>query len=61
LFKELQNLNNVPEAKLFIADATSMYTNIDTTTAIQAFKNLFQTYNKYIPTSFPKELHLKSS
>ncbi|MFN9981691.1 MAG: hypothetical protein ACK53Y_17325, partial [bacterium] len=57
----LQTINLPAGAKLFTADATSMYTNIDTTTGLQAFQNLFNTYHEAIPTTFPKEFFLKTS
>jgi hypothetical protein len=58
LIKDLQTINLPAGAKLFTANATSMYTNIDTTTGLQAFQNLFNTYYEVIPTTFPKALFL---
>jgi hypothetical protein len=37
-----------------------MYTNLDTTTGLQALRQLFQTYNNLIPASFPRVLFLTS-
>jgi hypothetical protein len=53
ILEELQDLKLPPNAKLFKADATAMYTNIDTETGLQAFQNLFQLYNQLIPDDFP--------
>ncbi len=58
LLKELQTLQIPPHAKLFTADATAMYTNIDTNMGTQAFKDLFTTYNDQIPQNFPREYFL---
>jgi hypothetical protein len=48
-----------PNAKLFTADATAIYPNIDTEIGIQAFENIFNTCNDLIPKNFPKELLLR--
>jgi len=45
-------------AKIYTADASSMYTNIDFTTGIQAMETLFQMHANEIPSSFPMELLL---
>lgn len=58
LLQELKELKIPPNSKLFTADATAMYSNIDTNTGIQAFKELFDTYESLIPHDFPKELFL---
>jgi hypothetical protein len=43
-----------PGAKVFMADASFMYTNIDLTTGTQAIEALFHLGNEKIPPSFPK-------
>ena len=60
LIRGLRNLNLPRGAKLFTADATSMYTNIDTTTGLQTFNCLFDRYKDRIPNSFPKEFFLET-
>jgi hypothetical protein len=39
-----------------MADATVMYTNINTEDGLQAFHHIFTHYDKKIPDTFPKEL-----
>jgi hypothetical protein len=58
LIRELKSLQLPPSAKLFTADASSMYTNIDTTTGIQAMQHLFELYHENIPISFPRDFFL---
>jgi len=58
LIKELQNINLPENAKLFTTDASSMYTNIDTTTGLEAFRQLFSLYTNLIPVDFPKDFFL---
>jgi len=59
LLSEVQELRIPSNAKLFTADATAMYSNIDTDTGVKAFENLFKVYKNHIPQNFPKELFLK--
>jgi hypothetical protein len=61
LLKALSSLPKLPpSAKLFTADATAMYTNIDTATALEAFNFLFDHYKKEIPEDFPRDFFLKA-
>jgi hypothetical protein len=55
-----QNLIIPSSAKIFTADASSMYTNIELPTGIQAMETLFQIYANEIPSNFPTELFLAS-
>jgi hypothetical protein len=59
LLSELKGLRIPSNAKLFTADATAMYSNIDTDTGVNAFVNLFKVYKNQIPQNFPKDLFLK--
>ena len=54
LLNEIKNLTLPPNAKLFTADATAMYTNIDIKSGIIAFEKLFDTYDNLIPKDFPR-------
>jgi hypothetical protein len=55
---ELKNLQIPKNALLFSADATSMYTNIDTTTGISAVKDFILTNKDKISSDFPTNLFL---
>jgi hypothetical protein len=58
LIKDLKAINIPQNAKLFTADASSMYTNIDTATGLQALNNIFSTYENRISPIFPREFFL---
>ena len=56
---ELKALGQLPaNARLFTADAHSMYTNIDTKHALTIFKQWLQVFPDEIPTDFPTDLFL---
>ena len=55
----MDDLPKLPaNVKLFTADATAMYTNIDTEAALEAFNFLFDYYKEEIPSDFPRTLFL---
>ena len=59
VLEELEAIGPLPPgAKLFTADAVSMYTNIDTRHAMTVFRQWFRDYSIEIPTDFPQELFL---
>jgi len=58
LLDKIKTLTLPPNAKLFTADTTAMYSNIDTESGVTAFKNLFD-YDTLIPKDFPRALFLK--
>jgi len=58
LIKDLKQLQSPPGAKVFNADATSMYTNIDTETGIQALQDLLTTHALHISPTFPTDFFL---
>lgn len=58
--QELKDLGELPPgARLFTAVAVSMYTNINTTHAMQVFGKWFTEFNDEIPNEFPVEMFLK--
>jgi hypothetical protein len=59
LLTELKSIYIPPHAKLFTADATAMYTNIDTITGVTAIRDLIATNQHLIPSSFPSEFFLR--
>jgi hypothetical protein len=60
LISELRMLDIPSGAKLFTADATALYTNIDVDTGLMAFRTLFNTYKDSIPQTFPTEFFLST-
>jgi hypothetical protein len=60
LLEELSTLHIPKGAKLFMADAVSMYTNIDTNIGILTLRKLFTLYNDEIATDFPTELFINT-
>jgi hypothetical protein len=59
LINDLRDLHIPQDALLFSADATSMYTNIDTATALQSIEELILTHQHCLPHNFPKNLFLR--
>ncbi len=59
LINDLKSLDIPPDALLFTADATSMYTNIDTHTGISAVRDFISTHLNAIPSNFPTNLFLQ--
>jgi hypothetical protein len=59
LIQELKSLHLPETAKLFTADAKSMYTNIDTTTGLTTMKNFLDINQENFPTDFPSKLFLQ--
>jgi hypothetical protein len=57
--EELKKIQIPDNALLFSADATSMYTNIDTPTGITAIRDFIETYRNQIPDNFPLSLFLE--
>jgi len=58
LISEITILDVPIGAKLFTADATAMYSNIDIDTGLDMFKILFDKYKDSIPLTFPIEFFL---
>jgi len=56
---ELKNMAIPANALFFSADAVSMYTNIDTTTGLNAITNFIQVNKDLIPSNFPSNLFLQ--
>jgi hypothetical protein len=54
LLTDLKNITVPPDAKSFSANATSMYTSIDTATSLQALNNIFTTYAEATQPHFLK-------
>jgi hypothetical protein len=56
---DLKSLEIPEGALIFSADATLMYTNIDTETGVSAIRNFIATNLRYLPQDFPTELFLQ--
>jgi len=59
VIEDLKNIDIPPNALLFSADATAMYTNIDSNIGLASISELLQTNSTDIPTNFPAQLFLK--
>ncbi|MFO0446862.1 MAG: hypothetical protein ACK51L_04250, partial [bacterium] len=57
--QEIKGIAIPDNALLFSADATSMYTNIDTDLGIQAIRDFIHLHQVSLPTDFPSELFLQ--
>jgi hypothetical protein len=60
VINDLKDLKIPKDALLFSADATSMYTNIDTKTGVTSIQNLIQTHKDKLPPNFPINLVLET-
>jgi hypothetical protein len=60
LLEEINKLQIPTGAKIFTANATSIYTNIDTNLGILTLQNLFTLYSDKDPINFPKEFFLQT-
>ena len=58
IIEDLKNLNIPKEAKLFAADAKSMYTNIDTGLGLATLKDFLTCNNTHLPPDFPTDFFL---
>jgi hypothetical protein len=59
LLKVVKVINLSSEGKIFAADASCMYTNIDVNTGLHTFQNHFNDYHEKIPPNFPKIFSFK--
>jgi len=59
LIQDLKSLQIPPEALLFTADTTSMYTNIDITTGVLAVRDFITANLNSLPSNFPTDLFLQ--
>ena len=57
-YSQLKQLPLPTGAKIFTADAVSMYTNTDTTQGINAIKQFLITNENDLPANFPVQLFL---
>jgi hypothetical protein len=58
VIEDLKNLNIPKEARLFAADAKSMYTNIDTDLGLATLRDFLTYNNTYLPPDFPTDFFL---
>jgi hypothetical protein len=58
LIEDLKNLNIPKEARLFAADAKSMYTNIDTDLGLATLRDFLTYNNTHLPPDFPTDFFL---
>jgi hypothetical protein len=58
LIQTLQNLHIPETALIFMADAKSIYTNIDTDTGITSIRNFLHANETNLPSNFPTNLFL---
>ena len=62
LLKRLKNLGKLPPTAAFVtADATSMYTNIDTDHGLQTLRKWFNLHAHELPAGFPTEMVLEAT
>jgi hypothetical protein len=59
VIQDLKNLHLPKDALIFTADAKSMYTNIDTTTGVNTFKEFLTTNSDKLQKEFPTLLFLR--
>jgi hypothetical protein len=58
VIKDLKALHIPKGARLFSADATAMYTNINTNLGISSIRDFITSHQEKLPPDFPKELFL---
>jgi len=58
VIEDLKNLNIPKEARLFAADAKSMYTNIDTDLGLATLRDFLTYNNTHLPPDFPTDFFL---
>jgi len=58
IIADLKDLQLLPEARIFSADANSMYTNIDTPTGLASIREFIADNAALIPPDFPMQLFL---
>jgi len=58
VIQDLKNLNIPNEARLFAADAKSMYTNIDTSLGLATLRDFLTYNNVHLPPDFPTDFFI---